>query len=80
MVTHTETQRYKLETTRNGLFAVLTRKGDGASVHFQDEAASDIVAYADDFANLPESRREELTDHAFSLYDDIMQGGRSQVY
>lgn len=75
-----ETEAYKLETTRNGLFAVLTRKVDGADVHFQGDDASLIL---DEVAELEESWRgkparfKEFFNWLASQYDDVM---RRRIY
>lgn len=74
MAIHTETDRYKLETTRNGLFVVLTRKHDGADVHMQGEAASQAIEEANELAECwTGDRLTEFFDHWASQYDDVME-------
>ena len=76
MATHTETDNYKLETTRNGLFVVLTRKGDGADVHMQDEAASQAIEEADELVECwkdSDAKFREFFDYWASQYDDVME-------
>ena len=76
MAIHTETDRYKLETTRNGLFVVLTRKPDGADVHMQEEAASQAIEEADELAECwanNDAKAREFFDYWASQYDDVME-------
>ncbi|TXI02263.1 MAG: hypothetical protein E6Q76_15735 [Rhizobium sp.] len=74
MAIHTETDRYKLETTRNGLFVVLTRKADGADVHMQGDAAGQAIEDADELSDCwTGDRFTEFFDYWASQYDDVME-------
>ena len=76
MAIHTETDRYRLETTRNGLFVVLTRKHDGADVHMQDEAASQAIEEANELVECwanDDVKAREFFDYWASQYDDVME-------
>lgn len=76
MAIHTETERYKLETTRNGLFVVLTRKSDGADVHMQGEAAAQALEEAEELGERwtdKPARFVEFFDYWASQYDDVME-------
>lgn len=76
MALHTETANYKLETTRNGLFVVLTRKHDGASAHMQGDAASQALEEADELADCwrdSAAKFDEFFDYWASQYDDVME-------
>ena len=75
MATHTETERYKLETTRNGLFVVLTRKHDGADVHMQGDAASQALEEVEELADCwhnSAAKFNEFFDYWASSYDAVM--------
>lgn len=75
MAIHTETDRYKVETIRNGLFVVITRKHDGVDVHLQDEAAAELLDLIDELDNcwMPnEAKFREFFDYSMSQYDDVM--------
>lgn len=75
MAIHTETDLYKVETTRNGLFVAITRKHDGADVHLQGEAAAELLDLIDELDNcwMPdEAGFREFFDHSMSQYDDVM--------
>lgn len=75
MAIHTETDHYKVETTRNGLFVVITRKHDGADVHLQDEAAAELLDLIDELDNTwwPDLVKfREFFDYSMSQYDDVM--------
>jgi len=75
MAMHTETDNYRVETARNGLFVVITRKHDGADVHLQDEAAAELLGLIDELDNcwMPnEAKFREFFDHSMSQYDDVM--------
>lgn len=75
MAIHTETDNYKVETTRNGLFVVVTRKHDGADVHLQDEAAAELLDLIDELDNTwwPDlAKFREFFDYSMSQYDDVM--------
>ena len=76
MAAHTETDCYKLETTRNGLFVVLTRKVDGADVHMQGDAAEQAITEADELGECwhnNETKFREFFDYWASQYDDVME-------
>ncbi len=76
MATHTETDHYKLETTRNGLFVVLTRKADGADAHMQGDAASQVIEEVEELSDCwrnREAKFREFFDYWASRYDDIME-------
>lgn len=74
MALHTETDRYKLETTRNALFVVLTRKHDGADVHMQGDAAVQAVDEVDELGECwTAARFAEFFDYWASQYDDVME-------
>jgi len=75
MAIHTETDNYKVETTRNGLFVVITRKHDGADVCLQDGAAAELLDLIDELDNcwMPnEAKFRGFFDYSMSQYDDIM--------
>ena len=75
MAIHTETDNYKVETTRNGLFVVITRKHDGADVHLQDDAAAELLDLIDELDNTwwPDLVKfREFFDYSMSRYDDVM--------
>jgi len=76
MAIHTETDAYKLETTRNGLFVVLTRKGDGADVHMQEEAARQAIEEVDELGECwknSNAKFREFFEYWESQYDDVME-------
>lgn len=75
MAIHTETDNYKVETTRNGLFVTITRKYDGADLHLQDEAAAELLDLIDELDScwMPnEAKFREFFDYSMSQYDDVM--------
>lgn len=75
MAIHTETAAYRLETARNGLFVVLTRKSDGADVHVQGDDADRMIVEAEEmavcWASKP-ARFVEFFNYWASQYDDVM--------
>lgn len=75
MAIYTETDRYKVETTRNGLLVVITRKHDGVDVHLQGEAAAELLDLIDELDDcwMPDlAKFREFFDHSMSQYDDVM--------
>lgn len=74
MALHTESNNYRLETQGNGLFALLTRKSDGATVFFQGDDSAIIVNTANVIGNTLDSPEDmgKAFDRAMSDYDDIM--------
>lgn len=75
MAIHTETDCYRVETTRHGLFVVITRKYDGADVHLQGEAAAELLDLIDELDNAwtPDAAKfREFFDYSMSQYDDVM--------
>jgi len=75
MATHTETDNYKMETTRNGLIVVVTRKSDGADVHFQDDAAAQVLRVVEELGDCWADNTvkfNEFFDHMMSAYDELM--------
>jgi hypothetical protein len=74
--THTETEAYRLEIMRNGLYAVLTRKHDGADVCLQGDAATQAITEADELAECwanNDAKAEEFFNYWASQYDDVME-------
>ncbi len=75
MAIHTETDNYKVETTRNNLFVVITRKHDGADACLQDAAAAELLELIDELDNcwMPDAAKfREFFDYSMSQYDDVM--------
>jgi|GEM_PF-6889008 len=76
---HTETGRYLVETSGNGLFVTLTRKADNASLFMQNDEAADFLGDVESmwaaYPTIGAARVEETIDHMLSQYDDVLTEG-----
>jgi hypothetical protein len=72
-----ETDSYRLETERNGLFVTLTRKSDGKSAFFQGDDADLWLRNMDAIESIKKWNAGNTLDKAFDFlcdgYDDILE-------
>lgn len=76
MATRHETDRYRLETQGNGLFATLTRKGDGASTCFQGDDSAHVLATLEGLESTwleNTAKLDEMFNYMCSQYDGVLQ-------
>jgi hypothetical protein len=76
MAIRCETDAYRLESERNGLWYTLTRKIDGTSAFFQDDDADLWQRNMDSLESITDWKTTNTFEQSFNFlcsgYDDVM--------